>query len=266
MLLLCGGFWLMAEKPYVPLVSKQKAPIWKLQWADEFNVNGLPDSNFWSYDIGGHGWGNNELQHYTAADTFNAKIQDGVLLLRAQKKKLENRPYTSARLVTKNKVDMKYGKLEVRAKLPKGRGLWPAIWMLPTDRKYGGWPKSGEIDIMEHVGFKPDTVYGSVHTDRFNHIIGTEKTCGIAVEDPYNIFHVYTIVWNERFIDFLLDGQQFYRFENSNMGYAEWPFDQSFHLLMNIAVGGNWGGQQGIDEDVFPATMQIDYVRYYTLN
>lgn len=238
-------------------------PKWKLQWSDEFNKSGLPDSTYWNYDEGGHGWGNNELQYYTSKDTNNIRVENGSLLLIARRKDKENKHYTSARLVTKNKLDMKYGRVEVRAILPKGLGLWPAIWMLPTHWKYGGWPSSGEIDIMEHVGFIPDTVYGSVHTKKFNHVIGTQKTKGLFVKDPYDVFHVYAIEWNEKCIDFYLDEKHYYRFANSKGGNAEWPFDQSFHLLLNIAIGGNWGGQKGVDDSVFPAIMKVDYVRYY---
>lgn len=238
--------------------------VWKLQWQDEFNGEGLPDSNYWSYDIGGRGWGNNELQYYTKADTANVKMKNGYLLLTAKKEDKAGKKYTSVRLHTKNKVDIRYGRLEVRAMLPKGLGLWPAIWMLPTDWKYGGWPNSGEIDIMEHVGFTPDTVYGSVHTKKFNHVIGTQKTSGLVISNPYNQFHTYAIEWTEKGINFFLDNVRYYQFNRGTGGSEEWPFDQRFHLLLNIAVGGNWGGKKGIDDTVFPATMRIDFVRYYT--
>ncbi|GAA4808009.1 hypothetical protein GCM10023231_41590 [Olivibacter ginsenosidimutans] len=236
---------------------------WQLQWSDEFNSDGLPDSNYWSYAIGGDGWGNNERQYYTAADPQNVQVKDGYLHIIARKQEKEGKQYTSARLVTKNKVDFRYGRIAVRAMLPKGLGLWPAIWMLPSDWTYGEWPQSGEIDIMEHVGFMPDSVFGSVHTERFNHTIGTQKTKGIGIKNPYTDFHVFAIEWNEQYIDFYVDDQQYYRFSNTVKGKEEWPFDQRFHLLLNIAVGGNWGGQKGVDDHVFPATMKIDYVRYY---
>ncbi len=236
---------------------------WKLVWADEFNYNGLPDSSKWSYDVGGKGWGNNELQYYTNADTNNAKVYNGILQIIARKTLKGNNAYTSARLVTKNKGDWKYGKIEVSAKLPAGRGLWPAIWMLPTDWNYGSWPKSGEIDIMENVGFKPDSIFCSIHTESFNHIIGTQKTKGIKIINPYTSFHLYAIEWDQKKIDFLLDNSVVFTYFNSGNGYKEWPFNKRFHLLLNIAVGGNWGGQHGIDESIFPAKMLIDYVRVY---
>jgi beta-glucanase (GH16 family) len=241
----------------------QQAAGWELVWADEFNYNGLPDSSKWESETGGSGWGNNELQYYTKADTSNAVVGDGMLHIIAREAQKEKNHYTSARLVTKNKGDWINGKIEVRAKLPAGRGLWPAIWMLPTDWKYGNWPKSGEIDIMEHVGFKKDSVFFSIHTESFNHVIHTQKTRGIFIKAPYTSFHTYAIEWTQQEIVFLLDNSPVFKFTNSGKGPKEWPFDQRFHLLLNTAVGGNWGGQQGVDDKVFPAEMLIDYVRVY---
>lgn len=246
--------------------SGNLTPGWKLVWADEFNYNGLPDSAKWGYDVGGSGWGNNELEYYTQYDTGNAVVHNGKLYITARKAQKENKAFTSARLITKNRGDWTNGKIEVSAKLPPGRGLWPAIWMLPTDWAYGGWPKSGEIDIMEHVGFKKDSVYFSIHTESFNHVIGTQKTRGIKIIDPYNSFHVYGIEWDQQKIDFLLDGLVVFSYSNTGNGPKEWPFDKRFHLLLNLAVGGNWGGQQGIDDAIFPATMLVDYVRVYQKN
>ena len=243
--------------------KQQLTGSWKLVWGDEFNYDGLPDSAKWGYNVGGKGWGNNELQYYTNADTNNAVVHNGILHITAAKTQKENNAYTSARLITKNKGDWTNGKIEVRAKLPAGRGLWPAIWMLPADWAYGDWPKSGEIDMMEHVGFKKDSVFFSIHTESFNHSIGTQKTKGIKINDPYTSFHVYAIEWDQNKIDFLLDDSSVFSYFNSGIGYKEWPFDKRFHLLLNIAVGGNWGGQKGVDENIFPATMMIDYVRVY---
>ncbi len=251
------------EKLFNRLPNIKANKQWKLVWSDEFNYKGLPDSTKWNYDIGGSGWGNNEWQYYTNADTSNAKVDKGVLQVMALKKQQDDKQYTSARLVTKNKGDWKYGRVEVRAKLPRGRGLWPAIWMLPTDWKYGGWPASGEIDIMEHVGFNADSVFASVHTKDFNHMIGTQKTKGLTLHQPYDRFHIYAIEWNENKIDFYLNDQLYLSFDNSKKGSGEWPFDQRFHLLINIAVGGNWGGKEGVDETIFPAAMEVDYVRVF---
>ncbi|MFW5773993.1 MAG: glycoside hydrolase family 16 protein [Tangfeifania sp.] len=239
---------------------------WELVWSDEFNYTGLPDTTKWSYDVGGHGWGNNEKQYYTEADPDNAKVIDGVLEITARQEKKDDNLYTSARLVTKNKGDWKYGKVEVSAKLPPGRGLWPAIWMLPTDWEYGGWPDSGEIDIMEHVGYNPDSIFQTVHTKSFNHTLGTQVGEATYVEDVYNQFHTYSIIWDVAEIDFYIDGEKHFTFLNSGKGFDEWPFDKRFHLILNLAVGGNWGGQKGIDDSVFPATFTVDYVRVYKSN
>jgi len=247
-----------------PVSRAQPNPSkWKLVWSDEFGNHGLPDSSKWGYDVGGHGWGNNELQFYTKADSGNVLVKDGALYITARKLQQGERNYTSARLVTKGKGDWLYGRLEVRAKLPAGRGLWPAIWMLPSDWKYGGWPASGEIDIMEHVGYNPDTVFASTHTKKFNHMIGTQTTRGILIPQPYDQFHTYSIEWSAAKIDFFLDDTLYLTFKNTGKGSEEWPFDQKFHLLLNLAVGGNWGGAKGLDESVFPKSMVVDYVRVY---
>ncbi|MFN8253926.1 MAG: glycoside hydrolase family 16 protein [Ferruginibacter sp.] len=236
---------------------------WKLQWSDEFNYTGLPDSSKWNYDVGGDGWGNNELQYYTRADTTNAKVQNGKLIITAVKQKKENNNYTSARLVTKNKGDWTYGRIAVKAKLPAGRGMWPAIWMLSTDWQYGGWPESGEIDIMENVGYMPDSVFSSVHTKSFNHIIHTQKTKGLFLADLSSKFHVYAIEWYNDRIDFFVDENLFFSFKNTGKGFEEWPFDKRFHLLLNVAVGGNWGAVRGVDETIRSASMEVEYVRVY---
>jgi beta-glucanase (GH16 family) len=234
----------------------------KLVWSDEFGKNGLPDSSRWGYDKGGTGWGNNELQFYTGRKE-NASVKNGRLIIEARKEDYKDKKYTSARLVSKNKGDWKYGRIEVRAKLPKGKGIWPAIWMLPTRWVYGGWPKSGEIDIMEFVGYMPDSVFGSVHTGLYNHSIGTQKTKGLAFRDLGTAFHVYAIDWVAEKISFLIDDKKYFEFKNERSGPAAWPFDQEFHIILNIAVGGNWGGKYGVDDSIFPQTMEIDYVRVY---
>ena len=147
--------------------------------------------------------------------------------------------------------------------LPKGRGLWPAIWLLPTDWKYGSWPKSGEIDLMEHVGYAPDTVHGTVHTQSFNHVKKTQVGKSVKVENLYDQYHLYASEWFADHIDIYVDDQLYFTFKNSGKGVDEWPFDQDFHILVNLAVGGNWGGAKGIDEMIFPASMKVDYVRVY---
>ena len=235
----------------------------KLVWSDEFNTDGLPDSTKWSYNVGGHGWGNNELQYYTANRLENARIHKGHLVIEARKEAMQNRNHTSARLVSKNKGDWKYGKIEIKARIPRGRGIWPAIWMLPTKSTYGGWPKSGEIDIMEFVGYMPDSLFGSVHTGLYNHVIHTQRTKGIELKDLATAFHVYAIEWDKDMISFLIDDKKYYEFKNEKTGSGAWPFDQEFHLILNVAVGGNWGGKYGVDDSIFPQSMEVDYVRVY---
>jgi beta-glucanase (GH16 family) len=235
----------------------------KLVWSDEFNYVGLPDSTKWGYEVGGSGWGNNELEYYTKADTANALVKSGVLSITARKNRRENRDYTSARLLTRGKADWTYGRFEIRAKLPKGRGTWPAIWMLGSNIKEAGWPKCGEIDIMEHVGYDPDTLVGTIHTQSYNHVKGTQKSKKIFIKNPYTEFHVYAVDWTPQKMDFLLDGNVYLSIPNEHKTVNEWPFDKPEYLLLNVAVGGNWGGAKGIDESVFPATMQVDYVRVF---
>lgn len=235
----------------------------KLVWSDEFNYTGLPDSAKWSYDTGAHGWGNNEKQFYTKERLQNANVKNGVLNITVLKENYEGAGFTSARLVSKNKGDWTYGRFEIKAKMPKGRGLWPAIWMLPTDWKYGNWPVSGEIDIMEHVGYLPDSVFATVHTKAYNHINGTQKGTKTFRKDLSDTFHVYALDWNQNEIKIFIDSELYFIYKNENKTFGEWPFDQPFHLILNVAVGGNWGGKNGIDENIFPQSMQIDWVRVY---
>jgi len=238
---------------------------YELVWNDEFEYEGLPDPDKWGYDTEGNatGWGNNEEQYYTEARLENARVSEGVLTITARKEEYEGFEYTSARLRTKSKGDWLYGKVEVRAKLPDGRGMWPAIWMLPTDWAYGNWPASGEIDIMENVGYDPWVIVASVHTELYNHMIGTQKNATITVEDCYTNFHVYAVEWEKDEIRVYVDDTRYFTFKNEGTGYKVWPFNQRFHLLLNVAVGGNWGGAQGIDDSIFPRSMVVDYVRVY---
>ncbi|RPA70465.1 glycoside hydrolase family 16 protein [Cyclobacteriaceae bacterium YHN15] len=235
-----------------------------LIWSDEFDYEGLPDPDKWVYDVGDHGWGNNELQYYTENNLANSRAENGILIIEAHQDSSYTKAYTSARLLTRGKASWKYGYIEVKAKLPKGVGTWPAIWMLPEENTYGGWPKSGEIDIMEHVGYDQGTVHGTVHTEAFNHTKGTQKGKTIPVPDCSEEFHVYAINWQEDKIDFYMDGEKYHTFQNTGGSWEEWPFDHPFHLILNIAVGGNWGGVQGVNPEIWPQRMEIDYVRVYT--
>ncbi len=244
---------------------------WELVWSDEFEIDGLPDPGRWSYDVGtacekpaGCGWGNNELQYYTTDRQENARVEDGHLIIEAhQEPYKEDRAYTSARLVSKQKGDWKYGKIEMRAMLPQGFGTWAAFWMLPTKPTYGGWPSSGEIDILEYVGYAQDTIYGTVHTDAYNGMIGTQRGGDIYRKGLESSFHTYSIEWSEDEISWYLDGDQFFHFEDEGKGPKAWPFDQAFHLILNLAVGGSWGGSRGVDPDIWPQQYVIDYVRVF---
>jgi beta-glucanase (GH16 family) len=250
------------------LLSAQSSRYTKLVWADEFDYTGLPDSSKWDYDKAKGcpelcGWGNNEWQYYTWSRKENARVEGGHLIIEARKESYADAKFTSARLVTRNKGDWKYGRIEVRAQLPDGMGLWPAIWMLPTEKKYGIWPKSGEIDIAETVGYTPDSVYQTIHTGSYNGMIGTQKVSLVPVKKIYSSFHTYSIEWTPASIQFMIDGVQHQIFNNTHQDTDKWPFDQFFHLVLNVAVGGDFGGKRGVDENVFPRQMRVDYVRVY---
>jgi beta-glucanase (GH16 family) len=233
-------------------------------WSDEFNYSGCPDSTKWSYDIGGHGWGNHELQYYTN-DLKNARVSDGKLVITAERELREGMNYTSARLVNKYKGDFLYGRVEVKAMIPSGLGTWPAIWMLPTDWEYGGWPASGEIDIMEHVGFNQDVIHISTHCDAYYWIKGNQKTATKKIQNASTAFHLYRVDWTPDQIQGFIDDELVFTGLNEGTGYKAWPFDKRFHVLFNIAVGGDWGGQKGVDDSIFPVNMEIDYIRIYRI-
>lgn len=247
---------------FIQLSAVAQQSQWKLVWADEFSYKGLPDSFKWNYNTGGHGWGNNELQYYTKANLNNARVEKGNLVIEARKETVGSNNYTSARLSTKGKGDWKNGRIEVRAKIPKGIGTWPAIWMLASTTPLR-WPDDGEIDIMEHVGHNPGFIHFSIHTKKFNHIIGTQKTDTLFMPNAIKSFHVYAMQWDEQTMQWFVDGKQVFGITNDGSGKDAWPFNQPFFLILNIAVGGNWGGQKGVDETIFPQRMLIDYVRVY---
>ena len=245
-----------------PPNSPPQPTQWQQVWSDEFNYTGLPDSTKWNYDIGGNGWGNNELEFYTQKRLENARVENGNLVIEARKESWQGLNYTSARLLTKNKGDWQYGKIEVRAKIPKGRGTWPAIWMLGSTTPLK-WPDDGEIDIMEHVGFDQGIIHGSIHCKKYNHVIGTQKTATTPVPDCSEQFHLYKVEWDGSSIKISVDSTVYFSFPNEGSGYDAWPFDNKMFLILNIAVGGNWGGQQGIDDTIWPQKMEIDYVRVW---
>jgi len=241
-------------------------------WSDEFDGSGPLDGSKWTYDTGGGGWGNNERQFYTDREE-NARRDNGVLRVRATCEEYGGRQFTSARVLTKNRGDWGPGhRIDVRAKLPVGVGTWPAIWMLPTDWVYGGWPDSGEIDIMEHVGCDLGQVVGTVHTGAFNHMRGTQVGSNIQLDDV-RAWHTYSIEWTADKILWFVDGLHYHTFQTDTGDSSKWPFNQRFHLILNVAVGGDWGGYcvGNNPKCSDPAqlqndqVMEVDFVRVYSL-
>lgn len=235
-----------------------------LVWQDEFNESetGLPDTGIWWYETGDGGWGNNELQDYVAG-TYKgekiAKVEDGKLTITAQKIDGKVR---SVRMNTKE--SWTYGYFEARLKLPKGKGTWPAFWMMP--KNFTAWPKDGEIDIMEHVGYHQDYVSSSIHCTDYVHSNGTQKTKEKYLKGATDEFHVYALEWTPEYIKSYVDGEELFYYKPEMYGernYDTWPFDNPFYLKLNLAWGGNWGGAMGIDESCLPAVYEIDYVRVF---
>ncbi len=252
---------------------------WRLVWADEFNYSGLPDSAKWGYEIGFVR--NFEKQFYTKNRLKNARVENGYLIIEARKERYKNPSfnlnstdwrrekeyahYTSASINTQNKMQFKYGRVEVRAKLPRGKGVWPAIWALGVNIAEIGWPLCGEIDIMEFVGHDPDKIYATVHYGVGR--AGEHNSCGanILAKKPYDDFHVYALEWNRDKMDFYFDQKKYYTFQidKSQKEVAD-QFRKPFYLLINLALGGSWGGK--IDDSIFPQQYLIDYVRIYEKN
>ena len=242
---------------------------WVLVWSDEFDTptpDNRPDPSKWTYEKGASGYGNQELQNYTdrvenASYTTHKGL--GCLKITALNDNYDGVAYSSARIKTEGLFEQRYGRFEARLKLPYGPGLWPAFWMLGANYATDVWPKCGEIDIMENVGYDPDTIVGSSHTEKYNHAIGTQKNAKIACTDCYKAFHVYALEWEEDEYRLYVDDQLYFTFKNEGTGYEVWPYDKRFHILLNLAIGGNWGGQKGIDDSLFPHVFEIDYVRVY---
>ena len=263
-----------AGKPAPPV----ERPGWKLVWSDEFDKDGLPDPAKWDYETGFVR--NGELQYYTAGRSENARVENGTLVIEARKENFPNPnydksskdprksreflEYTSASLTTAKTASWTYGHIEVRAKLPAGKGTWPAIWMLGKNIGKAGWPGAGEIDIMENVGFDPSGIHTTIHTKAYNHVKNTAKGHRISVSRPSEVFHTYAVDWSEKEIVFLVDDQKVFEFENDGKGNADtWPYDKPQYLLMNFAFGGGWGGAKGVDPSIMPQKFVIDYVRVY---
>ncbi|MFK7925443.1 MAG: family 16 glycosylhydrolase [Bacteroidia bacterium] len=242
---------------------------YSMVWNEEFDAANI-DTDIWSYDLGDGcdrdicGWGNNELEYYTDRPE-NAFIKDGALTIRAQEERFQGYDYTSARMVTKNKADFQFGRIDIRAKLPKGQGIWPAIWMLSTDQNYGGWPRSGEIDIMELIGNKPNEVLGTVH---YGHDFWRYKSAYYKMDqgDFSQDYHTFSLLWREDCLRFMVDGILFGDPITPSVTLPTgYPFNDRFHLILNIAVGGNLPGNPD-GSTVFPQEMLIDYIRVYQEN
>ncbi len=250
-----------------PLV---RPPGYKLVWSDEFDRAGAPDPRKWAYDTSRNkaGWYNQELQYYAADRPENVRVENGALVIEARRERLDSRPdfggqdYSSGKIFTKGIAAWKYGFFEIRAKLACGRGMWPAIWMLGTDGK-AGWPALGEIDIMEMVGWDPEVIHGTIHSETYNHVKGTQKGAQTRIADACTAFHDYQLDWSPERILIGIDGRAYMRFDNDHKGKsATWPFDKPQYLILNLAIGG-WGGQKGIDPAAFPASMAIEHVRIW---
>jgi beta-glucanase (GH16 family) len=265
--ILCSCLLLLgAVAAHAQAAPEPAAPAgWKLVWHDEFDHDGLVDPAKWSYDVGGDGWGNHELEFYTKERAENARVENGRLIIEARREPWKGSAYTSARLVTKNKGDWAAGRFEIRAKLPLGRGTWPAIWMLPTvwNLGHGGWPDNGEIDIMEHVGHNPGSVHASTHTQKNQWRTHNQRTAIEQVPDAGTAYHTYTLEWDAEEIRVFVDDHHYFTSRKDGGDWTSWPFTRNFHLLLNLAVGGDWGGEKGVDESIFPQRMEVDFVRVF---
>ncbi len=260
----------------ISTVSTVRADEWQLVWSDEFDKPGLPDPTKWSYETGFIA--NHEKQFYTRDRQENARVENGMLFIEAHKEKYsspapklkdasrgkgasQKADYTSARLTSRGKGEWTYGRIEARAKLPSGRGTWPAIWTLGANFDRVNWPTCGEIDIMELVGFDPGVVHATVHTRK--HSGSTGKGDTILIADASESFHIYAMEWNAERIDFYADNRKYFTFNNDHSGVEAWPFDKNQFIILNLAIGGDWGGQKGIDDSIFPQRLIVDYVRVY---
>jgi beta-glucanase (GH16 family) len=254
------GAW-SEEAPTLVEVRAATPTSWRLVWQDEFSGTGLPDATRWDYEVGYVR--NSELQYYTRARTENARQENGQLILEARRDGWNGHDITSASIITKGKKSFLYGRIEVRAKLPTGKGTWPAFWMLGTNIDQVGWPACGEIDIMEYVGFSPTTIHGTVHTPFYYHGSAAGPRGGnTQASSPWLDYHLYAIEWFPDRIDFFVDSVKYFTFFNEGTS-AKWPFDKPHYLLLNLAIGGSWGGQQGVDMTLFPHRVYVDYVRVY---
>jgi beta-glucanase (GH16 family) len=231
---------------------------WNLVWSDEFNGTTIDPRN-WTYDFGGNGWGNSEFETYTNRPE-NARVENGKLIIEARQDPNIGNGYTSARLKTQGLQQFQYGRIEARMKLPSGQGIWPAFWMLGDK---GGWPQSGEIDIMEYIGKTPDTIYQTVHGPGYSGAKGIGTHSRPGVDSLKNDFHVYAVEWQPVEIRWYVDDQQVFKVTPAQIPTGtQWVFDHPFFIILNVAVGGGWPGFPD-STTVFPQQLQVDYVRVY---
>ena len=256
--------------------GNDQAPIfssnWEMLWSDEFDGEDL-DLSKWNKLSWRPGWVNNELQAYTERDT-NIFLESGFLVLQGlidpgfsgtdYNGNDYNADYTSGRVNTDGKFSTTYGRFDIRAKLPKGKGSWPAIWMLGESINSIGWPDCGEIDIMEHVGYDEGMIHGSIHTEEYNHMYNTQRSGSKYIENVTSTFHVYSLEWSPFYLRYLIDDEPFFFVYNDSKGdNSKWPFDDPHYIILNLAIGGDWGGVQGISTSEFPMRMMVDYVRVF---
>ena len=258
----------------------EEADRWSLVWQDEFDYEGPPDADKWNIEEWPARKVNDEDQAYTSR-AKNVRVEDGHLVIEAHKEDYDDARYTSARIQSQGKGDFLYGRIEARAKLPRGMGTWPAIWMLPSDpfayattcsddpdwqgsADCDAWPNSGEIDILEHVGYEMGHVHGTVHTKSYYWAVWQQRKGRILLDDVSDRFYDYVVEWSPERIDMYVDDTLYFTYVNEGTGWKEWPFDKPFHLIINIAVGGMWGrAGGGIDDSIFPQRLLVDYVRVY---
>ncbi|GLR17635.1 family 16 glycosylhydrolase [Portibacter lacus] len=231
-------------------------------WEDDFLGNDI-NSDYWTHETGNNGWGNNELQNYTD-NAKNSFVSAGYLFIEAKEENFEGSNYTSARMKTEDKYEMKYGRIDIRAKLPEGKGIWPALWMLGGNFQEVDWPKCGEIDIMELIGSQPKIAHGTAHFGNSPGDKGslTKSTFLSGGKKFSEEFHVFSMIWREDYLEWLVDGKSFHIIRPADLGEYAWPFNEEFFFIFNVAVGGDWPGSPN-ETTVFPQRMLVDYVRVY---
>jgi len=232
-----------------------------LTWSDEFDGAAI-NTNNWNFDIGGSGWGNNELEYYTNSPN-NAYLSNGKLVIEARQETLGSNNYTSARMNTSGKQSFKYGRIDMRAKIPVSHGMWPALWMLGSNFSNVGWPSCGETDIMELVGSSPNRVVGSIHWAQANGTSGTfNNAYFLSSGDFSRQFHVFSLIWQMNYVQIIVDGIPYMTATNSSITSGNWPFNATFFFIFNVAVGGDWPGPPDAST-IFPQQMLVDYVRVF---